>query len=236
MSRMNAVRAMVLMLAACASAQNAPTTAAPRASQTAQPKVFVPPATRVPVAAMQRHAAPALPRPELQQIPAPVSSVVSPKPRPEPELTVPPAAPATAHGTGEMTVDFRNGQLSVIADDAELGKVLQQIGDKTGASVEVAPEVAGERVMARLGPGPATEIVSTLLSSPRLDFILMGSEDQNSIKRLIVRRKASFGKEVVQSRPAPLPISEPEPSATEPQAEAAADQLASEPQRETPPR
>ena len=234
MSRMNAVRAMVLMLAACASAQNAPTATSPKPSPNAQPRVFVPPATRIPVAAMQRRA-PGV-RPDLQQIPVPAAAVVVPaKPRPEPEL-VPAAAPATAHGTGEMTVDFRNGQLSVVADDAKLGKVLQQIGDKTGASVEVAPEIAGERVMARLGPGPATEIVSTLLSSPRLDFILMGSEDQNSIKRLIVRRKASFGKEVVQSRPAPLPVSEPEASATELQAEAAADQPAPEPQRETPPR
>jgi hypothetical protein len=136
-----------------------------------------------------------------------------------------------------MAIEFRNGKLSVIADDAELGNVLQQIGEKTGASIEVAPEVKGERVIAHLGPGPAAEIVTTLLSSPRLDFILMGSEDENSIKRLIVRRKASFGRELPQSRPAAPAAREPEPSATESQPEPApADQPAPEPQQEAPPR
>jgi enhancing lycopene biosynthesis protein 2 len=67
-----------------------------------------------------------------------------------------------------MAVDFRNGQLSIVADDAELGKVLHQIAEETGASVEVAPEISNERVIAHLGPGPAAEIVSTLLSSPRI--------------------------------------------------------------------
>jgi type II secretory pathway component GspD/PulD (secretin) len=135
-----------------------------------------------------------------------------------------------------MAVDFRNGQLSIVADDAELGKVLHQIGEKTGASVEVAPEVTGERVIAHLGPGPAAEIVSTLLSSPRIDFILMGSEDQGSIKRLIVSRKASFGKEVQQLAPAAPSTSEPEsaPTGAQPQPRAA-DHPASEPAQEAPP-
>jgi hypothetical protein len=236
MSRMNAVSAMVLMLAACASAQNAPSGAAPKPSHRVQPTVFIPPATRIPVATMQRRVAPGV-RSDLPQIPRPAAAVVIPtSPRHEPELVIPAAAPATAHGTGELTVDFSNGELSVFADDAELGKVLHQIGEKTGASVEVAAEIAGERVMARLGPGPAPEIVSTLLSSPRLDFILMGSEDQSSIKRLIVRRKASFGRELPQVRPAPLQINQREASAAEAQPEAAADQPAPEPQQQTPPR
>lgn len=230
----SSLAATVLMVSASLSAQNAPATATPK--PLSQPRVFVPPATRVPVAAMQRRVA-ATPRPELQQIPTPVSAVASPKPRSEAELVVPAAAPVTAHRSGEMRVDFRDGQLSVVADDAELGKVLHQIGDKTGASVEVAPEVTGERVIAHLGPGPAAEIVATLLNSPRLDFILMGSEDENSIKRLIVRRKASFAKELPQLRPATPTVAEPEPSASEPQPETpVADQPSPEPQQETPPR
>lgn len=235
----NTLTVMVLMISASLFAQNTPATAGPKPSQAAQPRVFVPPATRVPVASMQRRVASA-PRPQLQQIPAPVSAVVSPKPpqpRPEPELVIPAAAPATAHGSGEMAIDFRDGKLSVVADDAELGKVLYEIGEKTGASVEVAREVTGERVIAHLGPGPAAEIVATLLSSPRLDFILMGSDDEKSIKRLIVRRKASFGKELPQLPPAAPPVTESEPSATEPQQEMpAADQPAPEPAQATPPR
>jgi hypothetical protein len=134
-----------------------------------------------------------------------------------------------------MAVDFRDGKLSVIADDAELGKVLHQIGESTGASVEVAPEITGERVIAHLGPGPAAEIVATLLNSPRIDFILMGSEDESSIKRLIVRRKASFGKELPQSRPAQPPATQPEASATEAQPEPPAEDQPAEPAQETRP-
>lgn len=223
-----------LMMSGSIFAQNASVTA-PKPPQTAQPRVFVPPATRVPVVTMQRRIVPG-PRPELQRIPTPVSPVVSLKARPEPELVIPAAAPVTAHGSGDMAVDFRNGQLSVVADDAELGKVLHQVGEKTGASVEVAPEVTGERVIAHLGPGPAAEIVATLLNSPRIDFIMMGSNDQNSISRLIVRRKASFAKELPQLTAAAPPATQPEASATEPQPEpAAADQPAPEPAQETPP-
>lgn len=234
MRLVNVFAVAALMMSGAIFAQNAPGTV-PKPPQTAQPRVFVPSATRVPVVIVQRRIVQA-PRPELQRIPTPVSPVVSPKPRSEPELVIPAAAPATAHGSGEMAVDFRNGQLSVIAHDAELGKVLHEIGEKTGASVEVAPEVTGERVIARLGPGPAAEIVATLLNSPRIDFIMMGSEDQSSITRLIVRRKASFAKELPQLTPAPPAATEPEASATEPQPEpTAADQPASEPAQEAPP-
>jgi hypothetical protein len=230
----NALTVMVLMVSGSLYAQNTPATAAPKPLQPPQARVFVPTATQVPVAAMQRRVAPAT-RPELQQIATPIAPVVSPKPRPEPELVIPAAAPATAHGSGQISIDFRDGQLSVTDDDAELGKVLHEIGDTTGASVEVAPEVAGERVIAHLGPGPAAEIVSSLLSSPRIDFILMGSEDQDSIKRLIVRRKASFGKELPQARPASLPDSETQADETEPQVSSASDQPVPEPTKQTPP-
>lgn len=229
-----ALTTITILLAASLSAQNAPTAA--KAAASTQPKVFVPPAARVPASAMQRRVA-MTPPPQLQRIPAPVSSVVSLRPRPEPELMVPAAAPATTHGSGTMAADFRNGQLSVVADDAELGKVLQLIGEKTGASVEVAPEIAGERVIAHLGPGPAGDIVATLLNSPRLDFILMGSEDQTSIKRLIVRRKASFGRELSQSRAQPIPAAgKPEDSKAEPPSQPPVDQPAPESEQQTPPR
>ena len=230
----NSFALAALMVAASLSAQNAPATTAPRPTSP-QPRVFVPTASRVPVPGMQRRVV-AKPKPELQQIATPVSTVVSPRPRPEPELEVPAAAPVTVQGSGQMAVDFRNGQLSIVADDAELGKVLHQIAEETGASVEVAPEISNERVIAHLGPGPAAEIVSTLLSSPRIDFIMMGSEDQNSIKRLIVSRRASFVKELPQLAPAAPSASEPESAATEAQPEPrGADQSAPEPAQEEPP-
>jgi hypothetical protein len=131
-------------------------------------------------------------------------------------------------------VDFRNGQLSVIADDAELGKLLHQIGSKIGAAVDVAPEVAGERVVAHLGPAPAAEVLPLLLSSPRLDFILMGAPDGDEIGRLIVCRKASLGKEEPQAQPHtspdPLPATEDHTSGEE------SDQPSTEPQPDSPPR
>ncbi|MGH9569021.1 MAG: hypothetical protein ACRD4F_05250, partial [Candidatus Angelobacter sp.] len=90
--------------------------------------------------------------------------------------------------------------LTVAADDAKLGKVLSLIGDKTGANIEIAPEVAGEPVAARLGPGSPSEILTALLSSPSLDFIIIGSDEQGMIQRLVVRKRASFGREPVAKR------------------------------------
>ncbi len=111
-----------------------------------------------------------------------------------------PVAPP-ANKEEAIQVEFNRGLLTVVADNAELGKVLQLVGKRTGAQVEVAPELSTEPVVAHLGPGSPNEILSVLLNSPRIDFIIMGSDDQGTVQRLLVRRKSSFASEPSGHRP-----------------------------------
>ncbi len=127
----------------------------------------------------------------------PVAAVAPMQPLAVPAMPVAPPA----NKEEAIKVEFHQGLLTVMAENAELGKVLHLIGAKTGAEVEVAPELSNEPVVAHLGPGSPNEILSLMLNSPRIDFILMGSDEEGVVRRLLVRRKASFGTEASAHRP-----------------------------------
>jgi len=91
-------------------------------------------------------------------------------------------------------VDYTAGQLTVVADRAPLGHVLKLIGGKTGAVIDVAPELQQELVMAKLGPSPVQDVLTALLASPRIDYIVFGTGDEpGSLQRIVVRSRQSFG-------------------------------------------
>jgi hypothetical protein len=92
-----------------------------------------------------------------------------------------------------VTVEFVLGKLTVVANHADLGKVLRLIAVKIGAEIQVEPEVAAEPAIVRLGPGSPSEVLGALLGSPRIDFIILGSEDR--VQRVMVSRRTSFGRE-----------------------------------------
>src|SRR5690348_3326389 len=132
------------------------------------------------------------PLPALQPVPASAKTIAV-QPLVVPQMPVaPPANPDEA-----IKVDFQRGLLTVAARNAQLGKVLELIATRTGAQVEVAPELATEPVVAQLGPGAPNEILASLLNSPRIDFIMLGSDEQGRVQKLLVRRRASFGGESV---------------------------------------
>jgi hypothetical protein len=92
-----------------------------------------------------------------------------------------------------VLADYRGGMLTLVADRATLKKTLDLIASKTGASIDLAPELASELVAAQMGPATPNEIVSALLDSPRFDYIVMGS--QGGIQKVVVRRRQGFGRQ-----------------------------------------
>lgn len=152
------------------------------------------PAQRVPV-----------PLPE-QTAGSTVALVAPSVPRPDPPLMVPPAQPAPKTDPAALAaVEFQQGKLTVDAKNADLGRILRLIGVKTGAAIEIAPEIAAEPVVVHLGPGSPNEVLTALLSSPRIDFIIMGSEEQGEVKSVIVSRRAALGREPMVQSIAPPP-------------------------------
>ena len=82
----------------------------------------------------------------------------------------------------------------MVAENAPLGFVLNMIAAKTGAVVDLAPELQNEPVVARLGPGPVREVLTELLDSPRIDYIVLGGSDEGDrLQRVVVRIRHSMG-------------------------------------------
>jgi hypothetical protein len=102
-----------------------------------------------------------------------------------------PAATAPSNNPTAV-VEYASGQLTVIADRASLGHVLKLVAARTGAVVDVAPALQNEPVVARLGPGSVREVLSMLLDSPGVDYIILGTGDEpDGLLRIVVRTRHS---------------------------------------------
>ena len=134
---------------------------------------------------------------------------------------LPSAQPVKPDSSGMFAVDYQAGQLSVVADKAELGKLMKLLGEKIGASVEVSADVATEPVVARLGPAAPNQILAQLLDSSHLAYIVMGSDENGlGIQRIVVhKRTTSGGESLMMARRQTAPVAQPEPEKAEPEHE-----------------
>jgi hypothetical protein len=106
--------------------------------------------------------------------------------------------------SGTVSVDYRNGLLSVVADKAELGKVLQLVGSKIGTSIEVAPEIAADPVIDHISPAPPAQVLAQLLDGPQLEYIVIGSDESGHVlNRVVVRKRSSFARQPLVAIKAP---------------------------------
>jgi len=71
-------------------------------------------------------------------------------------------------------VDYQDGRLTIVAENSTLGDILREVRKQTGASIDV-PSNATERVVARLGPAPAREVLAALLNGSSFNYVLVGS-------------------------------------------------------------
>ena len=139
---------------------------------------------------------------------APVPALSAPQPSGVPPVLMAPAAVNGSAHEGAAAVDYAHGQLTVVSQNAPLGLVLKLIAAKTGAVVDLAPDLQNEPVVAQLGPGPVREVLTALLDSPRVDYIVMGTgDDPGSLQRIVVRTRHSFGRVAMADvRPQPRPV------------------------------
>ena len=87
---------------------------------------------------------------------------------------------------GRAGVEYHAGLLSVVAENAELGKLMRLIGSRTGAQIEVSPDVATELVMAHLEPASPNEVLTALLDSSHLTYIMIG---EDKVTKVVIRRR-----------------------------------------------
>jgi hypothetical protein len=110
--------------------------------------------------------------------------VVKPQPAvPEsiPEVTMPAPPPPARRAPEQMPpgvpqVSWDGSQLTITADNSTLADILVAIRTRTGAEIDVPANSSRERIAARLGPGPARDVIATLLSWTDYDYIIQASD------------------------------------------------------------
>jgi hypothetical protein len=128
-------------------------------------------------------------------------------------VLITPSATGSGH-EGAAAVDFAHGQLTIVSQNAPLGVVLKLVAAKTGAVIDLAPELQNEPVIAQLGPGSGREVLTGLLDSPRIDYIIMEKGDEGgNLQRIVVRTRQAF------ARVAMAAIQRPQPKQEDPEEE-----------------
>jgi hypothetical protein len=100
-----------------------------------------------------------------------------------------PQVPLDAIPAVAPQVSYQDGQLTIVAPNSTLGDILRGVRKHTAADIEI-PATANERVVTRLGPGPARDVVAELLNGSRFNYILLGSPaDASQLVRVVLVAK-----------------------------------------------
>lgn len=100
-----------------------------------------------------------------------------------------PQVPLDAIPAVAPQVTYEEGLLTIVAPNSTLGDILRSVRKHTSAEIEV-PATANERVVTRLGPAPAREVMAELLNGSRFNYILLGSPaDANALVRVVLVAK-----------------------------------------------
>ncbi len=87
-------------------------------------------------------------------------------------------------------VSFQGGQLTISAQNSTLGDILKSVRAQTNATIDL-PGNASERVVGRFGPGPARDVLTSLLNGSHFNYLLLGSPtDPNALDRVILMAKS----------------------------------------------
>jgi hypothetical protein len=114
------------------------------------------------------------------------AQMAQPQPTPGPPLAVSSPANLNQLPPSAPTVTYQNGVLTISAYNSTLRDILQGIRSQTGADLNIPPQ-ADERVVTNLGPGPAREVIRSLLAGSRFDYVIVGSyADPDAVVKLLL--------------------------------------------------
>jgi hypothetical protein len=149
---------------------------------------------RVHHAARHRHAKPIAP---------PVVAAPAPPP--------PPVHPAD-QPANPATVDFRQGILSVHAQNSSLVTILNQISRETGLVVEGVSH--DERMYGQYGPGNISSTLTALLDGAGYDYVIIGGADHSPTRLVLsIGGAAAISSPAMGSnQPAPVAAEQAEPA------------------------
>ncbi len=91
--------------------------------------------------------------------------------------------------SGPVLINYQDGQLTINAFNTPIGDVLRQVCNHFGASVELPPG-ANDRVFGQIGPGPARDVIASLLHGVDFNYVIqVSAADPNRLARVILSPK-----------------------------------------------
>ena len=121
------------------------------------------------------HSAEASPAPAVQSTTAGESARTAKAPKPA-------DAPATP-----ATVSLESGQLTVKANNSDLGEILQKVASISGMKIDGLEKSA--RVFGAYGPGNPHDILADLLAGSNYNFMMVGNTADGAPRRLLLTAK-----------------------------------------------
>jgi hypothetical protein len=77
----------------------------------------------------------------------------------------------------DRVISYAGGQLTINTLDSTLADILAKVADLTGLKIDVPASANSERMaVVELGPGPARQILASLLSGSNLDYVIQASD------------------------------------------------------------
>lgn len=134
------------------------------------------------------------PHPTLPMQPATSQPQASPQQNSQPAVTPPqpvpqqpqPPAGAELQPANPPRISFVGGLLTVVAENSTLADILKTVETVTHASLE-GTQPDAERVFGQFGPAAPRQVLNSILSGSRYDFILVGAvDDQGSVERIML--------------------------------------------------
>ena len=94
---------------------------------------------------------------------------------PVPDEAAAPVAETPVTTPSAPMVTYRDGQLTIDAQNSTLAEVLKLVAEKSGATIDIPPGSGLERIFEHSGPGPAQDVLARLLNGSAYDFIIVSS-------------------------------------------------------------
>jgi hypothetical protein len=108
-----------------------------------------------------------------------------------PTQPMPPSGPLPGFNLDQIPssaplVAYQSGQLTIVAQNSTLGDILRAVHAQTGANVDM-PSNSTERVVGHFGPGPAREVLASLLNGSHFDYVLLGTAaNPNALDKVVL--------------------------------------------------
>jgi hypothetical protein len=94
------------------------------------------------------------------------------------------------------SVSYERGLLTIVAQNSTLADILVNVRRLTGAAIDIPPN-ATERVVTRLGPAPAREVLASLLNGTSFNYVMIGSPTNPlALSALLLTMRSAGGTDV----------------------------------------